>query len=263
MSGCNRKKCPICESDKWDIVKEISNKTYIFNVVKCQKCKFIYVLNPNFNTISTPASNIQERALPKSRHFQIKTLLDNYFRKVNSTVNILEIGSGYGALSELISNDCRYRYLGFEPSKDRAEFCQSKNLNVINDFFAETKANNIDAIILDNVLEHVLDPKTLVKQVYSCLNKNGIVIIIVPNVFDIRQFSNNWRKRHLWQPHCHINYFSSKSKKNVLFDNGFTPFVFPVSTIDWQPKHSLLILKTFLDTINLELFGLYCYGIKK
>lgn len=259
MNTEERTVCVICKSN---IYKEIFVDSNYRKIVKCTKCNFVFVLNPDTNTVSLPAKNYVEKAKPQKRHFQIKKFIDSYFNNQKDKINILEIGSGYGALAGLLTCDSNYNYLGFEPSQDRAMFCQSKNLNVKNDFFSSSKTEKVDAVVLDNVLEHVFNPEVLIKEIYLCLNKPGIVIIIVPNLNDIRRFNKKWKNTHYWQPYSHINYFSSKTLSNLLKNNGFQPRVLPLNSINFNFKNLFLILKTLLDLINLHLFGLYYYGIK-
>lgn len=224
--------CPVCSSQERLNLKNVTYQSKSYNISKCKNCSFVYVLNPRSTTVDSDEEieNILEQRLePKQRHFQIKRLLDNYFEK-QKKIEVVEVGSGYGALAKIFSQDSRYFYNGFEPSEVRAKSCQKQGLNVSQGFFSlETVKYPLDAIIFDNVLEHVYEPKDLIWSASKILNEKGLIIVIVPNLYDIRQLRKAWRDRHLWQPHCHINYFTANHLKNLLDECEFEfhPFGLP------------------------------------
>jgi len=179
-------------------------------------------------------------------------------------VNIIEIGCGFGALASILKKEERFNYIGFEPNKVRAEFCMEHELNVIKGFFhPEFIGGKVDVVVFDNVLEHVFKPIKLIDNAISVLKKNGILIIIVPNLFDIRQYITYWRNRNHWQPNCHINYFCLKDLKRVFKDYNLKMKPFDISLLDFdQYKDLLYVPKLLCDKIGLYFMGLSVYGIK-
>ena len=201
---------------------------------------------------------------PKRRHFQIKQLIRKH--KGDNTATVLEIGCGLGTLASILPKNEGFNYIGFEPSQVRAEFCKKRGLNVIHGFYNFESINDyIDAIVIDNVLEHVFEPKTLICDMLSVLKKDGILIIIVPNLFDVRQYvSSYWYNRHHWQPQCHINYFCSKDLKYIFKDYNIKMKSFDVSLLDFNKIIDLLYVpKYLLDRLGLYLMGLSFYVINK
>lgn len=137
-------------------------------------------------------------------------------------------------------------------------------LNVIKGFFhPESISVKVDVVVFDNVLEHVFKPVKLIDDAISVLKKNGILIIIVPNLFDVRQYIPYWRNHHHWQPNCHINYFCKKNLKKIFKDYNFKMKPFDISLLGFNHYKDLLyVLKYLCDKIGLYFMGLSVYGIK-
>ena len=138
---------------------------------------------------------------------------------------------------------------------------KSKCLNIINDYFNESQ-EAYDAIVMDNVLEHVENPSFIYEIVSKSLKVGGIFIVIVPNINDIRRFMPKWRNRHYWQPSCHINYFSYENLNFLSQKNNMKLNDFGLNTLE-NSCSSFLKLKTFLDSNRIHIGGLYTYAIKQ
>jgi hypothetical protein len=67
--------------------------------------------------------------------------------------------------------------------------------------------------------------------------------------------------RHLWQPHCHINYFTGNQLKYLFKEQNLTFSVFGLETLELK-RDFLNVPKVLFDKLGLYLLGLYCYGIK-
>ncbi len=262
--------CPLCESDTYKVVKRINK----FKIVQCRGCCFVYVVNPfsityNYNECNElQDESVKKNAHPRYRHLQMVKLIT---QKCNGRkeYSVLEIGSGKGELGHLLSKEPNIMYQGFEPSHIRYTLCKKKNLSVTYGQFEPSKyTNKADAIIMDNVLEHVMEPTQLIKETIDSLNKGGILIIAVPNVHDVRRFFPKWRKRHYYQPHCHINYFKTQDLKKMFRRHNLSFHPFALSSFSLKAgtpflKIMLYLCKIMLDSLNISCSGIYCYGIKK
>ena len=254
--------CPICSSEKFSVFKEISIKEKHYLLAKCLACQFVYVLNPDMDTVNHDTMSCESVPVVHQRYVQTKKLLDRTFKTARQ-VDILEIGSGCGALGKLLNEDERYQYSGYEPSVPRSQSCRDQGLNVVTGFFEKkTFSGKVDVVILDNVLEHVLHPDVLISDAADVLRPDGLLIVIVPNLHDIRQHIPSWKKRHYWQPGCHINYFTRHHLKRLLMKNGLVFRTFGFCSLDWQRDLPLWLVKVVLDRIGFCCLGLYCYGIK-
>jgi hypothetical protein len=235
-----------------------------FRIVTCGACAFVFVAqtcNATFRAVQQEPAQIPSLA----RHRHIKRLCDNLVGSVarsDQPCRVIEIGAGWGGLARLLSSDPRYQYIGFEPSASRARFCRAHGLEVKQDLFrGPASAGAAHAIVIDNVLEHVEHPTALMRDAVATLLPEGVLIVIVPNLNDVRQLRPAWRERHLWQPHCHINYFCGDSLRSLFTRCGLSFGYFDLGTLagirDWQT-----LPRVIGDTLGLHLFGLNCYGIK-
>lgn len=113
-------------------------------------------------------------------------------------------------------------------------------------FLIEQKINSnevYDVILLQNVLEHVLDPFALLQTISKLLTPNGLIIITVPNDFSLTQktlLSNGSIDKEFWIcPPDHLSYFNFDSLQSILLEAGFLIrdliSDFPV---DWYLFHS-------------------------
>ena len=81
-----------------------------------------------------------------------------------------------------------------------------------------------NAIFLGNILEHVLDPGALIDQLKRLLEKNGLLVITVPNDFsDLQKFllDNNLVNEEYWIGYPdHLNYFNLDNLSKLLSDKN-------------------------------------------
>ena len=106
----------------------------------------------------------------------------------------------------------------------------------------QIQGNSYDIIWLQNVLEHVVDPLKLFKDISSLIVDDGVVIITVPNDFSITQLSakkHNHIDSDFWVVlPDHLSYFSSKSLIDTSIQMGWV-FKEMISDfpIDWFLFH--------------------------
>ena len=100
---------------------------------------------------------------------------------------------------------------------------------------AKFKKNFFDAIVLDNVLEHLHKPSDTLKEIKKILNKDGMLAIALPNNkgFSMRVFG---KKSYLWQLPTHLYHFSPKTITKLLEKNDFEV----KRIVFWNPKNIIL-----------------------
>lgn len=96
---------------------------------------------------------------------------------VNATDHVLDFGCGGGYLLKTLS--CAHKY-GVEINPTARQQAAANGLTVYATL-DEVPANSIDIIISHHALEHVHDPLGDVQQLYSLLNNNGRLILVVPH----------------------------------------------------------------------------------
>ena len=138
-----------------------------------------------------------------------------------SSKRLLDVGCGTGDFIHLAKNR-GWSVAGIEPNEQARFIARSKNGEVIFDSSEWDKLadQKYDIISLWHVLEHLPDPTGALKQYLSALDKNGHLIIAVPNYksFDASYYKSDWAAydvpRHLW-------HFSKTSIKTLANEFGF------------------------------------------
>jgi len=160
----------------------------------------------------------------------VESLLDKQLKN-KKKLKILEIGSGYGVMAQLLkkygSVEC------IEPYPDATKHIKNKlKLKVHTCTFDEFKTNNkYDVIALFDVLEHMKEDKKAIKRILSLLTKNGALVMSVPAY------------KFLWSAHDDINNhfrrYTKKGLKSLLAEQFiikkltyFNTFLFPLAILD-------------------------------
>jgi 2-polyprenyl-3-methyl-5-hydroxy-6-metoxy-1,4-benzoquinol methylase len=200
------------------VVDPISEE--LFNIIECSSCK---------NHFTDPVPNNIDRYYPNRYrnygkitffllNFFYKRNVKNWIKQFGDNKSVLEVGCGTGFMLSIFKKN-GWKVFGIERNEQVAKkakelYCidvSSKNLKDIN-------GKKFDLILLFNVLEHVDDPISVVNECAKKLNKNGEIVIKVPN-FD------SWQSRimgkywfHLDVPR-HLFHFNTTSLKKIIDDS--------------------------------------------
>ena len=266
MSGRPQtRSCPMCGERPTLPETEIGYRGVEFAIERCAACDFLYVTNPSgttFDHVQEPPIEVPEKA----RHRQIKRVCDAALKAgdpPDGALRVVEVGAGWGGLAQVFARDAAWHYTGFEPSAARAAFGRARGFDVREGLFDASGAAGIaDAIVFDNVLEHVEDPRALVRDAMASLREGGVLVVIVPNRNDVRRFHAAWRRRHYWQPHCHINYFSRRDLDRLFAAHGMQLRFFGFEAVGGPSDDVGLLPRVVADRLGIHVLGLNAYGIK-
>lgn len=92
---------------------------------------------------------------------------------------VLDIGAGQGHFRNLFEN-CNYFTV---------DFYNYPGIKIVADITRQLpfQSNSFDYLVLSNVLEHIKEPKKLLKECYRVLKKKGRIIILIPFMIKIHQ----------------------------------------------------------------------------
>lgn len=234
-------KCILCNSDK------LYNIDKNNNMCKCKSCTFIFNNpRPSYDTIKDFYSKNDKYdhwlKVEKGRNnLWLRRL--KLIRKHKKTGSLLDIGTGIGQFLHYAKK--YYSVEGTEISESAIKIAKERyNVNLkkgqINDI--DLKNNTFDIITLFHVLEHVPNPLEVIKICKSLLNKNGMIVIAVPNEIDsfqayIKRFLarlpiSNFKKfgrtaiRKIQLDgsleEIHLSHFTMSTLKNALETIGYT-----------------------------------------
>ena len=109
-----------------------------------------------------------------------KYFIENNIKK--KTKEVLDVGSGIGIfLFEM--KKLNWKTYGIEFDKRYSNFCRKKlNINISNNNFLNLNTRKkYDLITFNKVLEHIAQPKKLLRYAAKILKKNGVIYIEVPD----------------------------------------------------------------------------------
>jgi len=167
-------------------------------------------------------------------------------------LKILDIGSGEGGTSEVLSED--NFVTSFDMNKIRLLRQQNSfsNFNLLcgSSSSLPFKNNSLDLIILQDVLEHLDNREKLINNVYNLLNDNGMIYLSTPNKFSVINI--------IADPHWGVPLVSLLKREGVrkYFLNYFRK-----SEMNRKDIAELLSLKNiyelFADKFDVQLFTLH------
>lgn len=247
-----RTECPICQSRNFAETFAVTRVGEQYHFAKCHDCGFLFVADPPTDTGSHgELEKLYWRF--RDRHNQIRRLI---LSRLRPGQRVLDIGCGRGEVGFLMRDD-PVEYVGYEPARGLSDFGIQNGVNIVKAEFHGEQTG--DAIILDNVIEHVMDPRGLIETAARALNPGGIMIVITPNVNDIRARFAPWRERNLWVPPDHINYFSSSDVRRLFSYAGLKVRRFrfePLTLSGWK-----FFPRAAAETIGLSIFGHNVYAV--
>lgn len=162
--------------------------------------------------------------------FMEKFELDIIKNLNNYNLTIIDFGCGDGMLVKML-NQIGYNAYGIDFNnkvKDKKNSNYNERIIIGN---IETLDNfpNVDIIICSHVLEHVYNPKKLIRKFYSKLNVGGRLILSTPNAEShvLKNLKHQWRgleaPRHISIPTKLVleNYLKKTSFKKIIFHDCF------------------------------------------
>lgn len=233
--------CPVCDSSQFSIFFEMVDLPIFCNVLWsekeaakncskgdiklafCSECGFIY--NTAFDSKQLDYCPDYENSLDFSPRFQeyAQSLAQHLITKHNlHNKQIIEIGCGKGDFLLLLCKLGNNTGIGFDPSYvDQSEgiIPEHDRVQFVRDFYSENYSHyQGDFICCRHTLEHIEDPKTLLKVLRNTLEDNSKTPIFfeVPNALDTFQRMAIW---DIIYEHC--SYFSSVSLSYLFSQCGF------------------------------------------
>jgi 2-polyprenyl-3-methyl-5-hydroxy-6-metoxy-1,4-benzoquinol methylase len=134
---------------------------------------------------------------------------------------LLDVGCAVGQFL-LLAKKCGWNVRGIELNKEEMSYCRRLGLDVIDRLLDDgTFANEeFDAVTLWEVLEHVMDPRAVLKNANRILKKGGALLIVVPNVDSLAARIMH-EKCNMFSGMSHITMFNDRTLSRLVEDEGF------------------------------------------
>ncbi|MGP1383593.1 MAG: methyltransferase domain-containing protein [Thainema sp.] len=231
----NISNCPLCD---------ISNCRHLYDVNKgklllCSECNVVfYAPRPTLQELEDYYNSPQYRKdyqtscmtgpeFAETRYKQFVFFLNKYGSSLSSKktqLRLLDVGCGTGDFLHF-SAQHGWQVEGVEISDMAA--CQASKLlgkdcihvGTINT--AALPANTYDVVTSYHVIEHLLDPISMLQHIYEVLRPGGVIFLETPNINSLGAKI----RREKWSqiiPPEHINYFNPSSVRYALERVGFS-----------------------------------------
>jgi 2-polyprenyl-3-methyl-5-hydroxy-6-metoxy-1,4-benzoquinol methylase len=140
--------------------------------------------------------------------------------KLYNCKSILEVGSGLGYLTYAL-NKSGYNCFGVDISKSAVNFSKTEfgDFYICNDIFKflDNTNNKFDLIVVNEVIEHLENPKDFIQNLFYKLEIGGKILFTTPN-------KSIFKQETIWatdSPPVHLHWFSEDTIKYMSNQIGF------------------------------------------
>ena len=229
--------CPVCSGGDFLsllICNDYSTTKEDFTIVSCNSCDFTFT-NPRPTDENLGKYYLSDKYI--SHINTSKGLFENLYQIVrkyaivqklkllvsfSESKNHLDIGCGTGEFLNACKN-AGFRTKGVEPSElARKQAIKNYNLDIYeNTDLSQFENSSFHTITMWHVLEHVPNLNETIENFSRILEKNGSVIIAVPNLksWDAKYYKEFWAA---WDVPIHLWHFSKKTIEHLFKNHGFT-----------------------------------------
>lgn len=227
--------CPVCAGDVQPTATVFDDRYGYpgrFQVFLCSTCGHraldaglpaaeVERLYTNFYPRSTFDADAWQPAVPVPRAVEWwQGLRASAFRWVPRNVRVLDIGCGFGeALGYHRARGCDAH--GVEADANILRVAQRHGLQVRVGLFEASAyvPSSFDVVTLDQVIEHVAEPVSVLRGVEQVLKPGGMAVLSTPNArgWGARVFGNRWIH---WHAPYHQQFFTPESMQRAAHAAG-------------------------------------------
>ena len=279
--------CIICGSDNFRPVF----KEHDITIYRCKECGHIFSSfagQTDYDGYFPSDISSQNHAWWQEGHARMYADFRRRFLS-SSRGRLLDIGCGLGYFLDSLRQDKKtvtWETAGVEISPVAVQFAHEQlNLKQVKKGQVQTadyEPQSFDWLTLWDVIEHIPDPRPLLKSSLELLKPGGFLFVATPNV-NIqlpKAIIKQWlflRDGHQMEAKDHLHNYSPASLRRLLLDSGFTEVRFiqlpPISAVSGYYSRFLAGLKElwyqlarglfFLSAKRININNLYVIASKK
>lgn len=238
--------CPVCGYFK----KNIYLKNPKRKLVKCKYCSLIYVkrmpssanLEKFYKKEYYKLTEKNNQILGYRNYDKQRPSLEKYYKMKLEQINalqlgqkgkLLDIGCAFGTFLDLADKG-GWDVTGHDISEFAVSEVRKKGFKANSGLFSSKfyVRDAFDAVTLFQVIEHVPNPLSMLKEVRKVLKPNGLILVTTPDrdALLARLLGNMW---HGWYIDAHITFFNKKSLEFLLKKSGFLLQHVKTDTVAW------------------------------
>ena len=219
--------CYLCKSDKYSKRTGSVRDNPDIDVLECSDCGLVYL--SSFEHIQDKhyeGSGMHNDEVPnivnwlKETEFDDKRRYDFVKEKI-ANKNLLDFGCGAGGFLEMAKRSAS-NVSGIELERALQQSFQVRKLNVFSNLKeAQKKSKKYDIITAFHVVEHLKNPKEILKNLSKLLTENGEILLEVPNSDDsllTLYESSDFQNFTYWSQHLFL--FNKKTMVELIKQAG-------------------------------------------
>jgi len=178
----------------------------------------------------------------------------SHLERFVGTSRFLDIGAGMG-FSLQVARRRGWAAQGLEPNRTLAQYAQREGLNVVNAYLGKDTGGSFEVVLMDNVLEHILDPLDFMRDAARLLAPDGIIVVAIPPLDWLRQWlcRSAYVRARVMHPQLnvfrevdeHVNMFSRKAMHRLLHAVG-------LDLLDMRFHHSRVFDNVLFRGLGLD-----------
>lgn len=219
-------KCAVCDGEMRPDV--------LANTYQCAACRFRASSFPvQINQLQTVNEAVRLGGLKPLRQANFKQILDECAPLLSATATILDVGCGHGWFIEA-ARQRGYQCDGVEPDSNIIPVAEKTGATIYAGYFPSALPSEarFDAIIFNDVFEHIPDIASLPEVIGGYLKPRGLLIINLPMSDGLIYRASTIAARlgiqgplaRMWQrglPSPHVSYFSHDNLEPLICSKGF------------------------------------------
>lgn len=243
--------CPGCGAPVREVNYEYHLDGAVSSIYSCGVCDLMFLSPVVLVDLDDRQMDVVDdaelfnNALLKKLHESL--IIGKEIRKVrkklgDGPLTLLDIGCGTGWTTSIWKN-AGFEVTGVEPSQQRGDYARGKyGIRVISGYVENVPlGEKFDVVVIRHVLEHFESPLPVLTSIRSLLKKDGLLVVVVPNLRCIGRylFNTNWT----WVLPWHCNFFTPRSLRQIASRSGFTVLVsYQTPSPLWYPESLLRAL---------------------
>lgn len=236
MEHIKLESCPACNASSLKHVMDVKDHFLTketFGLDQCQTCGLLFtnprpsldVIGDYYKSEEYVSHSSTKKGLVNSVYNKVRSItLNQKLKLINRYATgkrLLDIGAGTGHFATKMKS-AGYAVTGLEPDVDARNVCQSLNnleLLPLEELYND-QLGTFDTITMWHVLEHVYNLRKDLERISSLLDKNGTLVIAVPNYtsYDGQLYGSDWAAYDVPR---HLYHFEPKSIEPLIAGFGF------------------------------------------
>jgi len=180
------------------------------------------------------------QSLPLRKNFRIMLSRVKPYLTLDRPISLLDVGCAYGFFLDE-ARKIGMSVHGLDLSESAIQWME-KNLSIKGTVGISSDAPEgpFDIITAIEVIEHVKDPHSFMKDLHKRIKDGGLLVI---HTGAIDSLTARWLGRFWWylNPPDHCTIYSRPSLRRLIADNGFDPLEHRLRYVEWGGLNNILL----------------------